>query len=134
MDMKKLEMESLSMLVDKSIDKLDNTYYELYKRDSKLYLSIKFLDQYDEINFTRLEKTKVSDNLYEIKFNQGWLDESSYKDDEQDREFVSTLLSKGFSMGEIVLLSYYIKVTNRQQKYRRLIPTYLINKLEEACV
>jgi hypothetical protein len=81
-----------------------------------------------------LEKTKVSDNLYEIKFNQGWLDESSYKDDEQDREFVSTLLSKGFSMGEIVLLSYYIKVTNRQQKYRRLIPTYLINKLEEACV
>lgn len=134
MDMKKLELESLSMLVDKSIDKLDNTYYELYKRDSKLYLSIKFLDQYDEINFTRLEKIKVSDNLYEVKFNQGWLDESSYKDDEQDREFVTTFLSKGFTMEEIVLLLYYIKVTNRQQKYRKLVPAYLIDKLEGACV
>jgi penicillin V acylase-like amidase (Ntn superfamily) len=122
------------MLVDKSIDKLDNTYYELYKRDSKLYLSIKFLDQYDEINFTRLEKIKVSDNLYEVKFNQGWLDESSYKDDEQDREFVTTFLSKGFTMEEIVLLLYYIKVTNRQQKYRKLVPAYLIDKLEGACV
>lgn len=133
-DIKKLELESLSMLVDASLNEIDNEYYKLYKRENKVYLSVKFLDQYIEIHFTRLKIIKISDNLYEIDFNQEWLSESSYKDDDQDREFLSAFMSKGFDIKEVVLLHYYIKVTNRQQKYRKLIPSYLISKLENSCV